>query len=187
LSAEMIFFGLVALVAVLAALGMLLSRNAVHSALFLVLNFASVAVLYVMLDAPFLAMAQVTVYTGAIMVLFLFVIMLLGVERLRRPEPRLWFQAPLALALTAMLVAALGYVMIANNQTGGAGAAVDLTHFSSPGDLSRLLFSTYLLPFEVTSLLLLVAMIGVVVLTRDELRARRSGAGRRAGEGAGER
>ena len=185
LSAELIFFGLVALVAVVAALGMLLSRNAVHSALFLVLNFAAVAVLYLMLDAPFLALAQVTVYAGAIMVLFLFVIMLLGVERLRRPEPRLWFQAPLALALTAVLVAALGYVMIVNNKTGGAGAPVDLTHFASPADLSRLLFSAYLLPFEVTSLLLLVAMIGVVVLTRDELRARRGG--RRSEERAGER
>ncbi len=177
MSAELIFFGIVALVAVLAALGMLLSRSAVHSALFLVLNFAAVAVLYIMLDAPFLALAQVTVYAGAIMVLFLFVIMLLGVERLRRPEPRLWFQVPLALGLTAVLVAALGYVMVVNVAAQTAGQAVDLTQFASPAVLSRLLFSTYLLPFEVTSVLLLVAMIGVVVLTRDQLRTRRAGNG----------
>jgi NADH-quinone oxidoreductase subunit J len=79
---ELGLFLLLALTAIATALGMLLSRNAVYSALFLVLNFASVAVFYLLLSAPFLAMMQVTVYAGAIMVLFLFVIMLLGVERL---------------------------------------------------------------------------------------------------------
>ena len=74
-----LFFGL-ALVAIAAAIGMLLSQNAVYSALFLVINFATVAVFYLLLGAPFIAMAQITVYAGAIMVLFLFVIML-GVRR----------------------------------------------------------------------------------------------------------
>ncbi len=73
---------LIAVVVIGTAIGMLVSRNSVYSALFLVLNFGSVAVLYVTLGAPFIAMAQVTVYAGAIMILFLFVIMLLGAERL---------------------------------------------------------------------------------------------------------
>ena len=78
-----ILFLILAVIAVMAALGMLTSRNAVHSALFLVLNFVTIAVFYIVLNAPFMAMVQVTVYAGAIMVLFLFVIMLLGAERLR--------------------------------------------------------------------------------------------------------
>ena len=86
-------FILLAAVAVAAAVGMLLSRNAIHSALYLVLNFMTVAVFYLVLNAPFIAMVQITVYAGAIVILFLFVIMLLGAERLRsaagevRPAP----------------------------------------------------------------------------------------------------
>ncbi len=79
---RILIFGVMALLIIGTAVGMLLSRNAVYSALFLVLNFCAVAVLYLVLGAPFIALAQVTVYAGAIMVLFLFVIMLLGAERL---------------------------------------------------------------------------------------------------------
>ncbi len=177
MTVELIFFGIVAVVAIAAALGMLLSRNAVHSALFLVLNFASVAILYMVLNAPFISVAQVTVYAGAIMVLFLFVIMLLGVARLRQPEPHMKYQTPLALALTAVLVAALGYTMIVNAAALPADKPVDIARFAAPDQLAGALFSTYLLPFEVTSVLLLVAMVGVVVLTRDELRLKRPGNG----------
>src|SRR3954467_13426042 len=81
-SAELIVFIFLALTAVGTGAGMLLSRHAVYAALFLVLNFATVAALYLLLDAPFVALSQVTVYAGAIMVLFLFVIMLLGSEQL---------------------------------------------------------------------------------------------------------
>ena len=93
---DLILFLILAVVAIGAALGMLISRNAVYSALFLILNFATVAVFYLLLGAPFIAMAQVTVYAGAIMVLFLFVIMLLGAEELRRVH-RLDWQQPVAL------------------------------------------------------------------------------------------
>src|SRR5512142_2215249 len=143
---------------------MLLSRNAVHSALFLVLNFASVAVLYVMLNAPFIAVAQVTVYAGAIMVLFLFVIMLLGVDRMRHPEPRVRFHVPLAVLLTAALLVVLGYTLASQGSALGPGKALDPSSFGTPAALATGLFSAYLLPFEITSLLLLVAMIGAVVL-----------------------
>ena len=90
---DLILFFVLALVAIGAAVGMLLSRNAVHSALFLIVNFAVVAVFFLILGAPFIAMVQVTVYAGAIMVLFLFVIMLLGAELLRQPSRVLSRQA----------------------------------------------------------------------------------------------
>ena len=82
MSSELIVFLVLSLVAIATALGMLFSQNAVYSALFLVLNFVTVAIFYLLLGAPFIAMAQITVYAGAIMVLFLFVIMLLGAENL---------------------------------------------------------------------------------------------------------
>ena len=95
MSLDLILFLILALVAIATAVGMLISRNAVYSALFLVLNFVTVAVFYLLLGAPFIAMAQVTVYAGAIMVLFLFVIMLLGAEALPKREVLPW-QKPLA-------------------------------------------------------------------------------------------
>src|ERR671918_2969272 len=101
MSLDLIFFLILALIAVATALGMLLSRNAIYSALFLVLNFVTVAVFFLLLGAPFIAMVQITVYAGAIMVLFLFVIMLLGAEAIPgRPNWRKFiFPILLAVAL----------------------------------------------------------------------------------------
>src|SRR5512134_1967245 len=99
---DLIFFLILSLISVSTALGMLLSRNAVYSALFLVLNFITVAVFYLLLGAPFIAMAQITIYAGAIMVLFLFVIMLLGAESLPEAEVLPW-QKPLAALLAVAL------------------------------------------------------------------------------------
>ncbi len=100
---DLILFLILSLVAIATALGMLFSRNAVYSALFLVLNFVTVAVFYLLLGAPFIAMSQITVYAGAIMVLFLFVIMLLGAESLPQAEVLPW-QKPLAIVLAVALV-----------------------------------------------------------------------------------
>src|SRR5574339_810602 len=99
---ELISFLVLAFIAIATAVGMLVSRNAIYSALFLVLNFITVAVFYLLLGAPFIAMAQVTVYAGAIMVLFLFVIMLLGAESLPAAEVLPW-QKPLAALLAVAL------------------------------------------------------------------------------------
>ena len=98
MNAQLITFFILAIIAIAAALGMLFSRSAVYSGLFLVLNFGTVAVFYILLNAPFIAMAQVSVYAGAIMVLFLFVIMLLGTELLP-PTNALPWQRPLAIFL----------------------------------------------------------------------------------------
>src|SRR5262245_53898818 len=107
----MILFIVLALVAVLSAIGMLTSTNAVHAALFLVINFFCIALFFLGLNAAFLAMVQITVYAGAIMVLFLFVIMLLGAEKLPL-RSRLRWQAPLAVVLVIALLAAAGFVFL---------------------------------------------------------------------------
>jgi len=166
---DLILFLVLALAAIATALGMLLSRNAVYSALFLVLNFAVVAVFYLLLGAPFIAMAQVTVYAGAIMVLFLFVIMLLGAEELA-PGKALPWQRPLAVALAAVLVAEAAYLLLARGAPSGvvANPAETVNTTENLRALAMSLFGQYLLPFEITSILLLVAMVGAIVLAKQE-------------------
>jgi NADH-quinone oxidoreductase subunit J len=157
-----IVFGALAIVAILSALGMLLSKNAVHAALFLVLNFITIGVLYIVLNAPFIAMVQITVYAGAIMVLFLFVIMLLGAERLEgtQNQSNTAWQKPLAVFLAVVLVLAFGYLII---EEAPAAAATIPALDSSPQAIGELLFSAYVFPFQVTAILLLVSMISLVV------------------------
>jgi NADH-quinone oxidoreductase subunit J len=166
---DTVLFLILAVIAVATALGMLLSRNAVYSALFLVLNFATVAVFYILLGAPFIAMAQVTVYAGAIMVLFLFVIMLLGAEQLA-PGNALPWQKPLAAGLAFVLVVETVYLLAFRGVPTGEilqpDASVNTVDFLR--QMGMLLFSQYLLPFEVTSIVLLVAMVGAIVLTKQE-------------------
>ena len=159
----LIFFGLAA-VAIWTAVCTLLSRNAVYSALFLVLNFLTVAVFFLLLQAAFIALVQVTVYAGAIMVLFLFVIMLLGAERVET-QPSLPWQAPVAAGLTVVLFGLMALAFALSPASPGAGPSPSDT-FGSPAAVGEVLFRDYLLPFEVTSILLLVAMVGAIVLTR---------------------
>jgi NADH-quinone oxidoreductase subunit J len=168
---ELISFLILSLIAIATALGMLLSRNAIYSALYLVLNFVTVAVFYVLLGAPFIAMAQVTVYAGAIMVLFLFVIMLLGAESLPKSEVLPW-QRPLAITLAVLLVLEAGFLLITRANLVGRIVPPDPTVNAQATlvELSNVLFNQYLLPFEVTSILLLVAMVGAIVLIQKEKR-----------------
>jgi NADH-quinone oxidoreductase subunit J len=137
--------------------------------LFLVLNFITVAVFYLLLGAPFIAMAQITVYAGAIMVLFLFVIMLLGAEHLARGKP-----ASLAKTAGGLLsihpcgAGDLSPAFPRQFRCGHHRARCLPEHMESLREMAMTLFSQYLLPFEVTSILLLVAMIGAIVLSRQE-------------------
>lgn len=168
---DLILFLVLALVSIATAMGMLISRNAVYSALFLVLNFITVAVFYLLLGAPFIAMSQVTVYAGAIMVLFLFVIMLLGAESLPKAEVLPW-QRPLAITLAVLLTAETAYLLVTRARPDGQILPPG-TVANDPVTLQQLgmaLFQDYLLPFEVTSVLLLVAMVGAIVLIRKEKR-----------------
>jgi NADH-quinone oxidoreductase subunit J len=162
---QIIVFFILALVAIATAFGMLFSKNAIYAAIFLVLNFATVAVFFITLGGSFIAVAQIAVYAGAIMVLFLFVIMLLGAERLGQSGTLKW-QMPVALFLGLVLILQTIYVFL--SQVGQFESASTLPEgFGSPASVGELLFNQYILPFEVTSILLLVAMIGAIVLTRQ--------------------
>ncbi len=162
-----VFFGL-ALVAVASAIGLLLSKNAIYAALNLILNFTAVAVFYLLLEAPFIALTQVAVYAGAIMVLFLFVIMLLGAEKLGTTGSLAW-QRPLAYVLGGILILEAGILLIFRLGSGAPAGAAPIG-FGTPEAIGETLFSTYLLPFEVISILLLAAMIGAIVLTKKRER-----------------
>lgn len=169
MNSDLIVFLVLSLVAIAAALGMVFSRNAVYSALFLVLNFVTVAIFYLLLGAPFIAMSQVTVYAGAIMVLFLFVIMLLGAESLAPSEVLPW-QKPLAFSMAAILVVESIYLLVSHARpemliNNPESALNDMPYLV---EMAKSLFSKYLLPFEVTSILLLVAMVGAIVLSKRE-------------------
>jgi len=163
---EMVFYGILAFVAVGSAIGMLLSRNAIYAALFLVFNFATVAVIYLLLQAHFIALVQITVYAGSIMVLFLFVIMLLGAERLSGKEP-LKGQRFYAIGLGAVLL--IEAVVVILTQIGVVqvvpSAGVD---FAPPAAIGNALFSQYALPVLVTSIILLAATVGTILLTRGD-------------------
>ncbi len=161
---DLVLFLILAVLAVASAMGMLLSRSAIYAALFLVLNFCTVAVFYILLNAPFIAMSQVSVYAGAIMVLFLFVIMLLGTDLLPASDVLPW-QRPAAVLLALGLVAEAGYVLFVRGGIQGTVPPL-LESFGSPQGVGRALFNQYLLPFEITSVLLLVAMVGAIILAR---------------------
>jgi NADH-quinone oxidoreductase subunit J len=169
MNSDLIVFLVLSLIAIASALGMLFSRNAVYSALFLVLNFITVAVFYLLLGAPFIAMSQITVYAGAVMVLFLFVIMLLGAESLA-PTQALPWQKPLAFTLALVLVVEAVYIIFSRAQLTGSVASPDasLNSMDSLREMAMMLFNNYLLPFELTSILLLVAMVGAIVLSKPE-------------------
>ena len=169
MSSDLIVFLVLSLVAIATALGMLFSQNAVYSALFLVLNFVTVAIFYLLLGAPFIAMAQITVYAGAIMVLFLFVIMLLGAESLA-PTNMLPWQKPLARLLSVILAVEAIYLLFNRASSSMSVSAPDasLNTMESLRTMALTLFNQFLLPFEVTSVLLLVAMLGAIVLSRQE-------------------
>lgn len=161
---EVIFF-LFAALAVGAAINVLVQKHVLYSALSLIVLLVAMSGLFILLEADFLAVINVIVYAGAIMVLFVFVIMLLnlptdedGVDRLR------WLKflgIPMALFLLFMILATLWGV--------GGETLVERQTAGTPEAIGRILFTDYLLPFEVTSLLILIALMGAVVFAKKEL------------------
>ncbi|MFQ5719219.1 MAG: NADH-quinone oxidoreductase subunit J [Acidobacteriota bacterium] len=165
LSLETVLFAGAAAGAVISALLVIWQRNPVVSALFLVANLGCVAVLFLTLGGEFLAAVQVIIYAGAIMVLFLFVIMLLNPEAQRRRFAAGPAVLGLTFALGLLFIAALWRAVAA--MSSGAPALPEVpSGFGSAGSLGRLLFTGYLYPVEVTGVLLLVSMVGAVVLAR---------------------
>ena len=166
---DSVVFAICAVIVLAGAFGVVLSSNPVYSALSLVLTLFGVAVLFVEEDAQFLAAVQVIVYAGAIVVLFLFVIMLLGVDRAEtETTSRLPGQRPMAVLLG---LAGLGELLALARWRHWLTGARPSTHEAiggglNTGALAKSLFTTYLLPFELTSLLLIIAVLAAVVLAR---------------------
>lgn len=162
---QLVFFFALAIIAVAGAVGVVLSKNAVYSALSLLLNFAVLAVMYFTLHAQFLGVVQVIVYAGAIVVLFLFVIMLIGgqlaPDALTAGSRRL--ARIIALAAGVLMLIGLGYGLLSGVLAPQSG---QVPESGSVQAIGQVLFTDYLLPFELASVLLLVAMIGAVVLAR---------------------
>jgi NADH-quinone oxidoreductase subunit J len=155
MTVQQLGFWLLAVVSVATALAVIINRNPVRCALFLVLNFCCLAVLYLLLDAQLLAALQVLVYAGAIMVLFLFVIMLLNLGGEQIQHDPLVGQRPLAAIFGAGLLLSLGTAF---------------QHWSAQiRVLGETLFVRYVYPFEVTSILLLVGIIGTILLAKRKL------------------
>ena len=165
----LILFWVLAPICVGSAVAMLFMRNPVHSALLLILNFFTIAVFFLMLGSSFLFVVQIIVYAGAIMVLFLFVIMLVGVDREESLRERIAGQRWVALALGIGLVAEVATAVRLGVGLSGTSPAITSTLNQGTGSVQALadvLFSSYFFPFEVTSILLIVAAIGVMLLGR---------------------
>ncbi|HVG33329.1 MAG TPA: NADH-quinone oxidoreductase subunit J [Pyrinomonadaceae bacterium] len=160
-----LLFILFAGLAIGCAVAMIAQRNPLYSAISLIGVFISLASLYVMLAAPFIAAVQIIVYAGAIMVLVVFVIMLLNVEEEERPQLRTRYLLPSAIVLAALLFAEAAFIIsfVGNSPDtpGTNDSDVGLTMSIGTG-----LFTKYLLPFEITSLLLLMAIVGAMTLAR---------------------
>jgi NADH-quinone oxidoreductase subunit J len=164
---DVILFFIFAAIAVLAAINVVVQTHPISSAVSLIGVMGSLAVLYLLLGAEFIAAAQVIVYAGAVMVLFVFVIMLLnaGAEvRRGRSFMASLLGAPVLIALLALLAWFVQRIY-------PAGVTVHFGGFTggSPADIGRALFTTYLLPFEITSILVLIAIVGAIVLARKEI------------------
>src|SRR5215470_18072383 len=142
------------------------SRNPVTSAMFLVLTIGSLAALFVLLHAFFLAAVQILVYAGAVMVLFLFVIMLLDLKEEERRKARKFVSVAAVICVGAMV----GLFTNALRSARPIATFAAPTHEGATIPLGKLLFTEYLLPFEIISVLLLVAMVGVVLLSKKDLK-----------------
>lgn len=162
---DLVIFSITAIIAIIGAVAMLVSRNAVHSALFLLLNLGAISVLFLLLQAPFLFAVQLIVYAGAIIVLFLFVVMLLGAERDEDGADPVRWQVPTAVVMAALLIGQVIFVFVTEPTATADSVNTNISEgFGSPTQIAQALFTTHLLPFEIAAFVLLAALIGVVVL-----------------------
>jgi NADH-quinone oxidoreductase subunit J len=160
-------FYLLSFLAIAFALMVVLSKNPVHSVLYLVITFFAIACHYVLLNAQFLAAVHIIVYAGAIMVLFLFVIMFLNLNKETEPHKSVWLKASATVSSGLLLVVLVGSIK------GAETIQAPTTFNPSIGlieNLGKTLFSDFLLPFEVSSILLLSAMVGAVMLGKKSIK-----------------
>jgi NADH-quinone oxidoreductase subunit J len=166
---ELLFFYLVALVTVVSGFLVIKCKNPVNSAISLVMTFFCLAVFYVMLHAPFMAAIQIMVYAGAIMVLILFVIMLLN---LGAEENKRYAHSVVGGAIAGIIVLFLAVNFLNRGEATGVRGDITAQVVEKVGHtelIGRTLFTDFLLPFEITSILLLVAIVGAVVLAKKEV------------------
>jgi NADH-quinone oxidoreductase subunit J len=165
---QLVFFFLAAVAASSAVL-MLLQRNPVNSALFLILNFFSLGGLYLTLRAQFIAMVHIIVYAGAIMVLVLFVIMLLNLGDGRRLREVLSFKTYIGIGCSLAFLTELFYILGIRGRMPLMPLSPDAQQIGTVEFLGKVLYTTYLFPFEITSLLLLAAIVGAVMLAKKKI------------------
>jgi len=162
---EQAFFLLFAVVAIASGLMVVVARNPIHSALALMVCFVQVAAIFLLLRAPLLAVIQMFVYVGAVIILFLFVIMMLDVRKeARAPFLKRW--VVIALAIVATLTTEMFSLLLMDRQWRAPAYMLETGEMSSVRDLSITLFTDFLFPFEVASVILLVALVGAIILTR---------------------
>ena len=163
--AHFLFF-LLAFICIASVLGMIISKDQAYNALFLIVAFVCMGGLFALLEAPFIAVVQIIIYAGAIMILFIFVVMMINVKKGLGPEKKRW-TSYFAVIVAVVLVVEL--VLTVKGALKPISSAA-LEGLGNPTDLGRLLFTKYLYPFEITSILIIAALVGAIVLVkkRDE-------------------
>ena len=161
---ETLVFYMFAALSLFAGVRVITARNPVHAALFLVLAFFSMAGIWLLLEAEFLAMTLVLVYVGAVMVLFLFVVMMLDVDLVQLREG-FWRWFPFGLLLAVIMVGEMSYVLGSRQTAETAGAVHHAADYSNVKELGRLVYTDYVYPFELAAVLLLIAIVAAIALT----------------------
>ena len=161
---ETIVFYIFAALTVFAALRVITARNPVHAVMFLVLAFISSSGIWLLLEAEFLAITLVLVYVGAVMVLFLFVVMMLDINLVRLREG-FWRWLPFGAMLAGLMVFQMVWVLGGIDSIGGIEAVKHAADYSNTKELGRLIYTDYVYPFELAAVLLLIAMVAAIALT----------------------
>ena len=159
-----ILFLIFATLLVAAALGLITARNPVYSALFLVLCFCNSAVIWLLIEAEFLAIVLVLVYVGAVMVLFLFVVMMLDIN-LDLLREGFWKHLPMAALVGAMMAAEMAGLLWRATRGAAVAAAPSAPNYSNTKELGRVLYTDYVFPFEIAAVILLVAIVAAIAIT----------------------
>ena len=160
---SILFFIVIGAVCLASAIGVITSRIPIHSALYLLVNFVTLAVLYVTLEAQFLAAAQVIIYAGGIVILILFVIMLIGSERIETRAPHRTWTPYAGILLGVTLISSMVYSFV---ETPSGSNATTTINGGAPETVGMALFTQYILPVEMAAVLLLVALLGALLLGR---------------------
>ncbi len=166
---EIVIFTFLAVLCMVSAANILLQRHPIYSALSLVLTFIGLAGIYIQMHAEFIAVMQIVVYTGAIMVLFVFVIMLLNAKAEERIPNRLAFLKYLGIPLVVLLVCMVGLKIFQSFSEKPVWISTPTSLAGSTEAIGKVLYTQYALPFEVTSVLLLVAIVGAIIMAKKEI------------------